>query len=282
MSVARRHESSIYLHGTAPGEQRRLSRLNDLLNAACLRELNLRGGEKILDVGCGLAQFTRAVARAAGVRSRVLGIERDTAQLAAARQEAEIEGESHLVELREGDALALPLREEEWGTFDVAHTRFLLEHVADPLAVVRHLVRAVRPGGRIMLADDDHDVLRLWPEPPGFMAVWQAYIRTYDALGNDPYVGRRLIWLLHEAGAIPIRNNWIFFGGCAGAITFPEIVENMETILIGARAQILASAAISPKSFDDAIRALRTWARLPQAALWFATCWAEGTRPETL
>jgi SAM-dependent methyltransferase len=222
------------------------------------------------------------VARAAGVRSPVLGIERDAAQLAAARREAEGDGESHLVELREGDALALPLREDEWGTFDVAHTRFLLEHVADPLAVVRHMVQAVRPGGRIMLADDDHDVMRLWPEPPGFMAVSQAYLRTYHALGNDPYVGRRLIWLLHEAGAIPMRNNWIFFGGCAGSINFPEIVENMETILIGARAQILAAADISPKSFDDAITALRTWARLPQAALWFATCWAEGTRPETL
>ena len=36
---------------------------------------------------------------------------------------------------------------DEWGTFDLVHARFLLEHVSDPLAVVRSMARAVRPGG---------------------------------------------------------------------------------------------------------------------------------------
>ena len=189
--------------------------------------------------------------------------------------------EEDLVELREGDALALPLRDEEWGSFDLAHTRFLLEHVSDPLGVVRGMVRAVRPGGRIVLADDDHDVLRLWPEPPGFISLWQAYIRSYDRLGNDPYVGRRLVALLHAAGAVPVRNNWIFFGSCAGMPTFPDIVENLQKILVGARSLILSTAHIEEDAFEQAIGALKTWSTYPDAAFWFAMCWAEGTRPET-
>jgi cyclopropane fatty-acyl-phospholipid synthase-like methyltransferase len=48
------HTPSHYVHGTDPEEQRRLSRLNDILNAGSLRELGLRGGESILDLGCGL------------------------------------------------------------------------------------------------------------------------------------------------------------------------------------------------------------------------------------
>ena len=30
------------------------------------------------------------------------------------------------------------------------------------------MIKALRPGGRIVLEDDPHDTLRLWPEPPGF------------------------------------------------------------------------------------------------------------------
>ena len=59
---------SRYIHGTTPEEQARLALLNDLLNGACLRELAVRPGERILDVGCGLGHLGRAMARAAGGR----------------------------------------------------------------------------------------------------------------------------------------------------------------------------------------------------------------------
>ncbi len=215
----------------------------------------------------------------AGPTGRVIGIERDRAQLEEARRQAASAGEAELVELRPGDAVDPPLQPAEWGTFDLVHARYLLEHVADPLAVVRTMVRAARPGGRIILADDDHDILRLWPEPPGLMLLWQAYIRSYDRLGNDPYVGRRLVSLLHEAGAVPARNNWVFFGGCAGSPAFVDIVENLARILLGAREAILATAHLLEKTFDDAIAALDDWSTRSDAAFWFAMCVAEGIKP---
>jgi SAM-dependent methyltransferase len=54
----------------------RLSKLNKILNEASLRELRLGSGERILDVGCGLAQLPRRMARTAGRTGRVVGIER--------------------------------------------------------------------------------------------------------------------------------------------------------------------------------------------------------------
>ena len=267
-----------YIHGAAPEEQRRLSALNDLINEAALRELRLGGGEKILDVGCGLAQFTRAMARAAGPRGGALGIERDPQQLDSARRLAREAGEGAHLELREGDAQALPLSGEEWGSFDLAHARFLLEHVPDPLSVVRGMVRSVRPGGRIVLADDDHDVLRLWPEPPGVMDAWRAYMETYTRLGNDPLVGRRLVALLHEAGASPLRNTWLFFGSCAGDPALATIVANMAEILEGAREEIHANSGFEPARLAAAVETLRAWGKRPDASYWYAICWAEGRR----
>ncbi len=262
---------SPYVHGTSAPEQARLSALNDLLNPPCLRALALRGGERILDVGCGLGQFARALAERAAL---VVGVERSLEQLRHARAEP-----APCVDWRQGEATALPLAPEEWGTFDVAHARFVLEHVSDPLAVVRQMVAAVRPGGRIVLADDDHDVLRLCPEPAGFRPAWQAYVRTYDRLGNDPFVGRRLVELLHAAGAEPRRNDWLFFGSCVGQASFATLLANLHHILVGARDLVLAQHLLPANCYDAALGALQAWGSGPDAAIWYAVCWAEGARP---
>ena len=272
-------KESRYVHGTDPDEQDRLARLNDILNAAALREIGLARGERVVDFGCGLGQFTRALARAAGPGSRVVGIERSAEQIRRALQLARDAGEEALVDLRQVDILSAPLRDDEWGAFDLAHARFVLEHIPEPPAAVAAMVRAVRPGGRIILQDDDHDVLRLWPEPPGFEAVWRAYMHTYERNGNDPLVGRKLVALLNGAGATPVRNAWLFFGGCAGSPEFPALVENMARILMGARGEILATGRLDATAFDAGIAAYRLWGALPDAALWFAVAFAEGVRP---
>ena len=269
--------SSRYVHGTDPAEQARLSLLNELLNGGCLREARVRPGERILDVGAGLGQLTRGLARAAG--RPALAVERSAEQRARGEALALAEGEAGLVEWRDGDALALPLRDGEWGTFDLGHARFILEHVPAPQQVVAQLARAVRPGGRVILTDDDHSVLRLHPEPPGLRAVWRAFERSYDRNGNDPMVGRRLPALLEAAGLRPVRATWIFFGGCAGEATFPGVVENLAGNLRGAREAIAATGAVTPAQVDQAVTALGAFAQLPGAALWYAFAWAEGVRP---
>ena len=271
---------SNYVHGTTPEEQRRLSMLNDLLNRTSLAELHLSGGERILDVGSGLGQMARGMARAAGPQGSVLGIERSTEQIAEAIRQAAQDASAGRVEFRAGDALDPPLRDDEWGRFDVAHARFILEHVPDPLRVVRGMVRAVRPGGRIVLEDDDHEVFRQWPEIPGLAAVWSAYMRTYEKNGNDPIVGRRLVQLLHQAGAKPRRNCWISFGACSGDPEFPAYVDNAASILEGAHA---GDPRGRHGGSGRARRRDRERARVGKrddAALWFARSWAEGIRPD--
>ncbi len=219
---------SVYIHGTAAEEQRRLSLLNDvLLNNASLREMALHGHERIIDFGSGLGQFTRAMARAVP-RGHVVGIERNEEQLAGATRLAAAEDEAKLVEFRRGDVLNLELPRAEWGSFDVAHARFILEHVPD---------------------------------------------------GNDPYVGRRLVSLLHEGGAIPKRNTWIFFGGCAGMEIFPVLTANMAGVVRSAREAIISMSLFDAMAFDRVMEQYEEWSRRPDAAIWFSVSWAEGARP---
>jgi SAM-dependent methyltransferase len=262
-----------YIHGRSPEEVARLARLNELLNEACLRELKLGGGERILDVGAGQGQLSRAMARAAG--RAVVAVERSQEQLAEADRLA---GEAGLLDLRAGDAAALPLDPAELGSFDLAHARFLLEHVPDPAAVVRGMVGAVRPGGRVVLGDDDHALMRLFPEPAGFAPVWAAFVRSYDRLGHDPYVGRRLTGLLAQAGAAPARITWVFFGACAGEPAFPGFAANLIQNLKGAREALLATGLVDDEALAAVLRALERWAERPDAAIWYGMNWAEGVR----
>jgi len=270
---------SDYLHGTDPEEQQRLSRLNALLNGNSLRALRLRQGERVLDVGSGLGQFTRLLARKVGEHGKVLGVERSEAQLEEALKQARRDGEEQLLDVRRGAAEKLPLVDDEWGSFDVAHARFILEHVTDPLAVVCEMVRAVRPGGRIVLEDDDHMVLRLWPEPPGLLDLWRAYYLSYERQGKDPFVGRHLVELLHRAGARPRRNRCLDFGSCAGSPNFEPMVENFIGIMDGAREAIVSYGLSDHVRIDAALAAFRDWSRHPDAAMWYTTSWAEGVRP---
>src|SRR4029078_10553287 len=162
---------------------------------------------------------------------------------------------------------------------DLVHTRFVLEHVREPIQVVRQMVRAARLGGRIVLQDDSHDLLRLTPEPRGFSVLWNAYIRSYDRVGNDPLIGHRLVALLHEAGARPTRNNWLFFVSCAGQSDFSAYVENLINILQGVRQTLLEMNLTDSIIFDETIASVRRWINRPDAAFWYAISWAEGLRP---
>lgn len=277
MAIRNDKSESAYIHGTEPAEQTRLSVLNDLLNRRTVQELNLQRGERILDVGSGLGQLSRAMARSSGVA--VVGVERSGEQIAEALRQAQQAGEGSLVVFRQGDALQLPLGDHEWGTFDLAHARFVLEHLREPLGAVQAMVRAVKPGGRIVLQDDDHALLRLFPQPRGFEALWDAYQRSYSFLGNDPAIGRRLVSLLVEAGAEPTRNTFVFFGSCAGEPHLAEYVDNLAGVIQGARVTVLAANLLDAKSFDAALLALRAWSRERDATIWYAVSWAEGRRP---
>lgn len=269
---------TVYLHGTTPAEKDRLARLNQLLNGACLTALALSGGERVLDVGAGLGILGRAIARAAP-DVRVVGVERDPGQRAAAEGLAAVAGERGLVEWRAGDAHDLPLAPDEWGTFDVAFARYVVEHSPTPARIVAEMTRAVRPGGRVVVIDDDYSLLRVHPEIDGLMRVWDAFCGSVARLGLDPWIGRRLPALLHGAGLEVRRCDWIFFGGCHGEHRFERVVTTFRDMLDGAREHLLADGSLDAGTLDDALTRFASWRESPGAALWYGACLADGRRP---
>ncbi|MFG0257459.1 MAG: class I SAM-dependent methyltransferase [Phycisphaerales bacterium JB043] len=274
MTTSRTH----YIHGSDPDEQQRLDVMNTLINSLCLEQLADIGASRIVDFGSGMGQFTRAMARRAGLGACIVGIERDENQRAKAIALAESEGEARLVDFRAGDVHDPPLRDDEWGTFDLAWTRFVLEHVRRPLEIVDQMARAVRVGGDVILVDDDHEILRLWPEAPEFQRAWEAYLRSYQAIGCDPNIGRKLPQLLARAGLDTLRAATMHYGTCAGDPRFIPLVENLMGVMRTAIGVVREHRLMPTEEYTSAIDSLREWAAQPGAALWYVMHLAHATR----
>lgn len=247
--------------------------MNDLINDRCFPKLKLQPGLHVLDVGSGLGQLSERMCKAVGAAGSCLGIERDINQLIFARQNFR----SANLEFRQGDALKLPLTDQEWGKFDFAHARFLLEHLPSPGLAVEQMAQAVKPGGRVFLSDDDHESFTLYPEPSGFKDLWSAYMDSYLEVGNDSFIGRKLPKLLLEQGLHNITNDVVFFGDCAGTDTFHLFVSNLVEV-ISTSHDVMISSGLKEQGYQAAIQSIRDWASIPHAAMWYTIFTAEGVK----
>ncbi|MEH3052552.1 MAG: class I SAM-dependent methyltransferase [Patulibacter minatonensis] len=99
-----------------------------------------------LDVAAGTGHAARGLAR--HVRA-VVAVDATPAMLALGRRAAAAEGVRNVV-FMEGDAYALPFL---GASFDVVVCRFALHHVEHPERAVSEMLRCLRPGGQLVVAD---------------------------------------------------------------------------------------------------------------------------------
>jgi SAM-dependent methyltransferase len=183
-------EQTAYIHGTHEEEQERLALLNRLTNPPFLNFLALQGTETVLEVGSGLGLLASDVA-ARVPQGTVFGVEFSAEQLARIPRSV-----SNLHFVR-GDAHTLPYPSN---TFDVVYCRYVLEHVADPLSVLREMRRVLKPGGRAHAQENDDSMFTFDPDCPKVAALWEKFIALQFRLGGDPLIGRRLYRLFRHAG----------------------------------------------------------------------------------
>ena len=105
---------------------------------------------RCLDVGCGAGDVSLFLASLVGPSGAVMGIDSDGVQLDLVRAECHRLGVTN-VELVLQDVMRL----EAHDAYDVVYSRFVLEHLPDPLEAIRRMWLAVRPGGLLIAEDGD-------------------------------------------------------------------------------------------------------------------------------
>jgi len=109
-----------------------------------------RRGDRALDLGCGIGDFTAELARAGAA---VVGIE--VAQTALNRARARHPGLDFRIAPVEG---TLPLPD---GSFDLVWASEVIEHVADTARWLSEVRRVLAPGGRLLLTTPSHGRVRI-------------------------------------------------------------------------------------------------------------------------
>ncbi|MGD9803350.1 MAG: class I SAM-dependent methyltransferase [Hyphomicrobiaceae bacterium] len=103
-------------------------------------------GRRVLDVACGPGIVTRALAHQA---REVVAFDLTPKMLEKAKERCAAAGLSN-VAFKEGSATALPFKD---GEFDVVVTRLSFHHFSEPSAALSEMLRVLRPGGTIVVAD---------------------------------------------------------------------------------------------------------------------------------
>ena len=121
-----------------------------------LEEVKLVASDRVLDVACGTGVVARLAKERVSETGKVVGVDLSPAMLAVARRMAPD------IDWREGDASALPLREDE--RFDVVVCQQGLQFFADRLAAVRQMRGALGESGRVAMStwrpDEEYPLLR--------------------------------------------------------------------------------------------------------------------------
>ncbi|MER5309291.1 methyltransferase domain-containing protein [Streptomyces sp. NPDC002773] len=151
--------------------------------AAAVAEIGLRPGDAVLDAGCGTGRALPPLRAAVGPSGTVLGADLTPEMLEQAVR-AGRGGAGGDATLLLADVGRLPVRD---GALDAVFGAGLISHLAEPVAGLRELARAVRPGGRLALF-----------HPIGRAALAARHGRriTPDDLRAEP----RLTLVLAEAG----------------------------------------------------------------------------------
>lgn len=256
------HPSSAYTHGHAESVLRS-HRTRTAENSAGYLLPHLRPGRAVLDVGSGPGTLTVDLAERVAP-GRVTALETTQSALDLTGAEAGRRG-CGTIDFVVGDVQALDLPAD---TYHIVHAHQVLQHVPDPVAALREMLRVCRPCGVVAARDGDYSAFTWHPASPGLDRWRTLYQAAARANGGEPDAGRRLLGWAHAAGAQDVTassSTWCYadpaarseWGGMwADRITGSAIADQLLTSGLATREDLLAVAA-----------AWRDWAAEPDGWL---------------
>ncbi|MFD9432543.1 methyltransferase [Streptomyces sp. NPDC060002] len=169
-----------------------------LFDATTFRHFEALGvgpGWRCWEAGAGGTSVVSWLAKKVGPTGKVLATDIDTSLLTSAARPP--------VEVRVHD---LGTEEPPMEGFDLVHARLVLVHVPDRERALRSMVKALRPGGRLLIEDGDPALQPLLcpdehgPEQQLANRLRHGFRTLLAGRGADLAYGRKLPRLLREAG----------------------------------------------------------------------------------
>jgi ubiquinone/menaquinone biosynthesis C-methylase UbiE len=158
-----------------------------------LKALELKQGERVLDIGSGPGLLAYDIAASVGSEGRVCGIDISEDMLTMSRRRC---GNQSWAEFQRADATKLPYPAD---SFDAAVSTQVYEYVADVPTALAELHRVIRPRGRAVVVDTDYGSLVIHTQNEARMELVLSAWNEHFVHGSLPRILSRQ---LREAGFV--------------------------------------------------------------------------------
>lgn len=195
-----------YLLGHNANEEERLKRQPQELapdSRRLLDQLNIRPGDRAIDIGCGPQGILDLLSERVGTNGKVVGLERNESTVQLARQFI-AKHNLRNVEVLQGDAKVTGLPR---ASFNVVHARLVLVNVPEPQRVVEEMIALSRPGGIVASHEADWGAFLCNPPSPAWDRLLEAFYAHARNNRIDLFVGRKTHQMFRAAGLIDIQVN---------------------------------------------------------------------------
>jgi len=175
-------------------------------NSAAFLLPHLKETDLLLDLGCGPGSISLELAEWV---ASVVGIDEAPEAISRAEDDRErrvTDNATFLV----GDVYNLDYPDD---TFDVVYAHQLLQHLADPVAVLREAYRVLKPGCIVAVRDADYGTMVHDPHDPLIDRWLELYHQIARHNGGEPDAGRRLRGWVAEVGytdITPTTSTWTY------------------------------------------------------------------------
>jgi ubiquinone/menaquinone biosynthesis C-methylase UbiE len=185
-----------YIHGYQDVEQERLREQALVIEKPIYDAIDFSQVHHLLEIGSGVGAQTEVLLRRFP-HLHITGVEYEEKQINKARTNMERWGyTADKVQFIQQDAHKLQLPE----VYDGAFICWVLEHVADPLQVLRCMKPYLKPGAPVIITEVFNASFYTYPIIPAIMHYWKIYNDFQMSLGGNPQIGAELGNLLDRTG----------------------------------------------------------------------------------
>lgn len=155
--------------------------------------LQVRPGMRLLDVGCGTGVDVLALAELVGRQGKVVGVDEKPAMINECWKR--LQGTNLSAEFQLADSHTLPFADE---TFDGCRSDRAVQHMEEPLQVIKEMIRVAKKGARVVISEPDWDTFVI---NSSNREVTRRIVHFLsDKVIKHGWLGRQLTTLFKQAG----------------------------------------------------------------------------------
>jgi len=195
----------------------RVAALTDPATIRYLKQIGVAEGWTCAEVGAGAGSIARWLSNRVGHFGRVHAIDIEPSYMAGVT--------APNLEFRQQDITTTPLEER---AYDLVHCKILLMHLADRERILGEFVRALKPGGYLLVEEADiRSIQRVDPPSPLLTRAASALETFFYFMGADPGYGMKLLPAVRRTGLKVLGNDCQLTAVQAGTPEIQAIVMSL-------------------------------------------------------